>query len=69
MKRLPEGGLCPTHTVILGPYEPINDYRVAAIDNGRMPIEFIQTTLSEIWDLARGGAGRGGAGRERMLYE
>jgi len=45
------------HTVILGPYEPIDDYRVAVIDNAGMPVEFIETTLSddEIWGRARTG--------------
>jgi hypothetical protein len=42
------------HRVILGPYEPLDDFRVAVIDNGGMPIEFIQTTLTdaEIWHRA-----------------
>jgi hypothetical protein len=33
------------HTVLLGPYEPIDGYHVAAIDNAGMPIEFIETDL------------------------
>jgi hypothetical protein len=42
------------HTIILGPYEPIDDYRVAVIDNSGMPVEFIETTLSDdvIWHRA-----------------
>lgn len=35
------------HTVILGPYEPIDNYRVAVIDNTGVPVEFIETTLSD----------------------
>ncbi|MEI5997395.1 hypothetical protein H3V53_09275 [Paraburkholderia bengalensis] len=43
--------------VILGPYEPIDGFRVAAIVDGGMPIELIQTELTdeEIWDRARTG--------------
>ncbi|WP_295537914.1 hypothetical protein [uncultured Pseudacidovorax sp.] len=46
-------------TVILGPYEPIDGYRVAMIDDGGVPIELIQTELSdeEIWGRARRGQG------------
>ncbi|CAN7696859.1 hypothetical protein [Caballeronia sp. 15715] len=45
------------HTVILGPYEPIDDYRVAVIDNAGVPVEFIETTLSDdvIWHRATTG--------------
>jgi hypothetical protein len=45
------------HRVILGPYEPIDGYRVAVIDNAGMPIEFVETTLTndEIWSRARSG--------------
>lgn len=45
------------HTVILGPYEPIDGYRVAMIDNAGVPVEFIETTLSdaEIWRRATTG--------------
>ncbi|MBJ2089988.1 VOC family protein [Serratia marcescens] len=41
--------------VILGPYEPIDDYFVAMIDDSGVPIELIQTTLSdeELWRRAR----------------
>jgi len=42
--------------VILGPYEPIPGYRVAMIDDGGIPVEFIQTDLTdaEIWARADG---------------
>jgi hypothetical protein len=42
------------HEVILGPYEPLNDFHVAVINNAGMPIELIQTVLSndEIWNRA-----------------
>lgn len=52
------------HEVILGPYEPIDDYRVAVINNAGMPIELIQTGLSdeEIW-------GRAKSGQKASLYE
>lgn len=45
------------HTVILGPYEPIDDYHVAVIDNAGVPIEFVETSLSddEIWGRAKTG--------------
>ena len=45
------------HIVLLGPYEPIDGYRVAVIDNAGMPIEFVETTLTddEIWDRAKSG--------------
>lgn len=51
------------HTVILGPYEPIDDYRVAVIDNVGVPIEFVETHLSdeEIW-------GRAISGKKASLY-
>mgnify|MGYP001972964526 CR=1 FL=1 len=41
-------------TLILGPYAPLPDYRVAVIDDGGVPIEFIETALSdaEIWASA-----------------
>lgn len=46
-------------TVILGPYEPIDDYRVAVIDDCGVPIELIETTLSdeELWARAPSGQG------------
>lgn len=42
------------HTVILGPYDPDDDFRVAVIDNAGVPVELIQTTLTddEIWHRA-----------------
>lgn len=49
--------------VVLGPYEPIDDYRVAVIIDGGVPVELIQTGLSdeEIWGRAR-------SGRQSTLY-
>lgn len=49
--------------VILGPYEPIDDYRVAVIIDGGTPVELIQTTLTDeqIWGRAR-------SGRQASLY-
>lgn len=46
-------------TVILGPYEPIDDYRVAVIDDCGVPVELIETTLSdeELWARAASGQG------------
>lgn len=43
--------------VILGPYEPISGYRVAVIEDGGHPIEFVETQLSdeELWDAAKSG--------------
>jgi hypothetical protein len=40
--------------LLLGPYEPIEDYRVAIIEDHGQPIELIQTTLTddEIWSRA-----------------
>ncbi|TDQ17945.1 hypothetical protein EDF75_5177 [Raoultella sp. BIGb0149] len=45
--------------VILGPYEPVDDYFVAVINDSGVPIELIQTTLSddELWSRARSGQG------------
>ncbi|QSW17736.1 hypothetical protein J1F62_29150 (plasmid) [Klebsiella michiganensis] len=45
--------------VILGPYEPIDNYFVAVINDAGVPIELIQTTLTddELWDRARTGKG------------
>jgi hypothetical protein len=41
--------------LLLGPYEPIAGFRVAIIDDGGIPIELIETSLSddEIWSKAR----------------
>lgn len=40
--------------LLLGPYEPIEDYRVAIIEDHGQPIEFVQSTLTddEIWSRA-----------------
>jgi hypothetical protein len=45
--------------VILGPYEPIDDYFVAMINDHGVPVELIQTTLSddEIWERSKRGQG------------
>ncbi|AYR23372.1 VOC family protein [Herbaspirillum rubrisubalbicans] len=45
--------------VILGPYEPIDDYYVAVINDRGVPIELIQTKLSddEIWGRSKNGQG------------
>ncbi|MBU9818462.1 hypothetical protein J1782_00965 [Rahnella sp. BCC 1045] len=45
--------------VILGPYEPIDDFFVAMINDAGVPIELIQTSLTdeEIWLRARTGKG------------
>ncbi|MBK5344139.1 hypothetical protein JFU48_22445 [Pseudomonas sp. TH49] len=45
------------HTLILGPYEPIDDYKVAVIDNSGVPVELIETSLTDdqIWNRARNG--------------
>ena len=42
--------------VILGPYEPIPGFRVAIIDDGGHPVEFLETQLpdDEIWSRAEG---------------
>jgi len=52
------------HVVLLGPYEPIRDFRVAVIDNAGVPVELIQTTLSDeqIW-------GRAISGREALYAD
>lgn len=38
-------------TILLGPYEPIPGFRVAIIEDGGIPIEFVETSLTdeEIW--------------------
>jgi hypothetical protein len=50
-------------TILLGPYEPIDGYRVAIVEDGGVPIELIETTLTddEIWGRARDG-------RQASLY-
>ena len=49
--------------VVLGPYEPIDGFRVAAIIDGGMPVELIQTILDDedIWTRAV-------TGRHARLY-
>jgi hypothetical protein len=44
-------------TVLLGPYEPIEQFRVAMILDGGVPVELIETSLSdeEIWKRAISG--------------
>jgi hypothetical protein len=50
------------YNVLLGPYEPIANFRVAIIEDGGQPIELVQTTLTdeEIWARAR---------TENILYQ
>ncbi|WP_354691776.1 hypothetical protein [Phytobacter sp. RSE-02] len=45
--------------ILLGPYEPIDGYFVAIINDSGVPIELIETKLSddEIWSRARSGEG------------
>ncbi|TXE24858.1 hypothetical protein FOT62_24435 [Serratia marcescens] len=45
--------------ILLGPYEPIDDYFVAIINDTGVPIELIQTSLTdeELWLRARTGKG------------
>lgn len=45
--------------VILGPYEPIDGYFVAMINDHGAPVEFIETDLEddEIWKRAKNGQG------------
>jgi len=45
--------------IILGPYEPIDGYQVAVINDNGAPVELIQTKLSdaELWSRARNGQG------------
>ncbi len=45
--------------IILGPYEPIDGYFVAIINDGGAPVELIQTDLSddEIWGRSKNGQG------------
>ena len=45
--------------VILGPYEPIDGFRVAVIEDAGVPVELIETELSdeEVWGRARRGEG------------
>ena len=41
-------------TLLLAPYEPVPGYRVAIIQDGDVPIELVQTSLSdeELWERA-----------------
>ena len=43
------------YEILLGPYEPIPNYRVAIINNGGVPVELIETSLtpSELWGRAK----------------
>lgn len=45
--------------LLLGPYEPIDGFFVAMINDAGVPVELIQTDLSdeEIWGRARSGQG------------
>ncbi|PHV10098.1 VOC family protein [Chitinimonas sp. BJB300] len=51
-------------TLLLGPYEPIDGFRVAIIVDGGMPVELIQTKLTddEIWGCAQ-------LGQQASLYQ
>ncbi len=42
--------------ILLGPYEPIPDFRVAIIEDGGHPVELIETALTdeELWQRAKG---------------
>ena len=42
------------YKVLLGPYEPIPDFRVAIIEDNGIPIELVQTTLTDeqLWGSA-----------------
>ncbi len=41
--------------LLLGPYEPIPNFRVAMIEDSGHPIELVQTTLTdeELWEHAK----------------
>ena len=43
------------YEILLGPYEPIPNYRVAIINNGGIPVELVETTLTpaELWGKAK----------------
>ena len=49
------------YPVLLGPFEPIAQYRVAIIEDGGHPIEFVETSLTDEQLWAR-------TGPESMLY-
>jgi hypothetical protein len=42
------------YNILLGPYEPIPNFRVAIIEDRGQPIELVQTTLTdeELWERA-----------------
>ncbi|MFM0325208.1 hypothetical protein [Caballeronia glebae] len=44
-------------TLLLGPYEPIDGFRVAVVRDGDVPVELIETTLTDeqIWERAKSG--------------
>ena len=43
------------YEILLGPYEPIPNYRVAIINDGGVPVELIETNLTpaELWGKAK----------------
>lgn len=43
------------YEILLGPYEPIPNYRVAIINNGGVPVELVETTLTpaKLWGKAK----------------
>jgi hypothetical protein len=43
------------YNVLLGPYEPIPNFRVAIIEDSGQPIEFVHTNLTDeqLWDYAK----------------
>jgi len=45
--------------LLLGPYEPIDGYFVAIINDGGVPVELVQTDLPDdiIWRRAKTGQG------------
>jgi hypothetical protein len=47
-------GAIAGRNVLLDPYEPIADFRVAIIEDGGQPIELVETTLTdeELWRRA-----------------
>ena len=49
-------------TLLLGPYEPFPNFRVAIIEDSGQPIELLQTTLTdeELWSRAE---------RDSLLYQ
>jgi hypothetical protein len=48
-------GALEQRRILLQPHSPFPGYRVAMIEDGGVPVEFVETTLSdeEIWSLAR----------------